>query len=404
MIIDFFIVNLIFDVTLITYCSKNVIKLVFKIFHMSIKSTLSKHLEEREQLHSLRKLKLAAQNSVDFSSNDYLGIAQMNFLDTIQRVGLANGTGGSRLLSGNKLYHQELEKNLSTYFNAEAFLLYNSGYTANLGLLSCVPQKGDAILLDEYAHICMKEGARLSRAQHFNFRHNDLKDLEKKLQRIEAKHIFVVVESVYSMDGDQSPLVELVALTEKYNAYLIVDEAHTTGLMPENGNGLCNALGIADKVFARVYTFGKAIGAHGAGIAGEQYLISYLINYSRSFIYTTSLPAHSIAVIREAITYRKGKSDLWSVLLNKIQLFKKNLDTQIPKLESDHPIQGILCGSTNEAILLANYLNNKGMDVRPIASPTVPKTKERIRICLHIYNTDEEIISLCQAINEYYRR
>jgi 8-amino-7-oxononanoate synthase len=369
---------------------------------MSLEHTLRKHLVVRTKENTLRKLKFAPEDTVDFSSNDYLGIAQMKFLQYHESQFSSNGTGGSRLLSGNKPYHEALEQQLSTYFNAEAFLLYNSGYVANIGLLSCIPQKGDVILLDEYAHICMKEGARLSRAQHYSFKHNDLKDLEKRLQRVEAEHIFVVIESVYSMDGDQSPLVELVKLTEKYGAYLIVDEAHTTGLMPEKGNGLCNALGISGKIFARIYTFGKAVGAHGAGIAGPQYLKDYLINYSRSFIYTTAIPEHNVYVIQEAIKYRQRNTHLWKQVQEKIGFFKESIATGIPLLPSEHPIQGVLCGSSEKAVKLADYLVKNGMDVRPITAPTVPKTKERIRICIHVYNTDEEILSLCNYINEFF--
>jgi 8-amino-7-oxononanoate synthase len=373
-----------------------------KKVNMSLEHTLRKHLATRTKENTLRRLKIAPQDTVDFSSNDYLGIAQMKFLKYNDGQFPSNGTGGSRLLSGNKPYHESLEQQLGNYFNAEAFLLFNSGYVANIGLLSCIPQKGDVILLDEYAHICMKEGARLSRAEHYSFKHNDLKDLERRLQRVKAEHVFVVIESVYSMDGDESPLVALVALTEKYGAYLIVDEAHTTGLMPDNGSGLCNALGVSDKVFARIYTFGKAVGAHGAGVAGPQYLKDYLINYSRSFIYTTAIPEHNVFVIQEAVKYRQQNTHLWLAIQEKIVLFKESISTSIPLLPSGHPIQGVLCGSSEKAIRLAAYLVKNGMDVRPIVSPTVPKTKERIRICIHVYNTNKEIISLCKYINEFF--
>jgi 8-amino-7-oxononanoate synthase len=212
----------------------------------------------------------------------------------------------------------------------------------------------------------------------------------------------MVVESIYSMDGDEAPLVDIVELAKKYNAHVIVDEAHSTGLLNNDGSGLCCQLGIEKEVFARVYTFGKAMGAHGAVVAGSEILKSYLINYSRQFIYTTSLPHHSIQTIIKAINYRKLNGELWKGLQDKIEKFRNQLNKEINLLQSNHPIQGVITGSSEKAILLANFLQEKRFDIRPIVSPTVPLHQERVRICLHAFNTDESIDELCRQLNQYY--
>ena len=240
---------------------------------MNLHQRLYEKLRGRQVSGNLRALPDDGYGT-DFLSNDYLGLARSaalkNRIETAWRSmkSLMNGSTGSRLLSGNTTYAAELEVFLAGLFNAEAALLFNSGYVANLALLASVPQRGDTIILDELAHACMKEGARLSYAEKLSFRHNNLEDLEKKMRK--AKGLcFVVVESVYSMDGDQCPLTQLIALCEQNGAYLIIDEAHSTGVMGEGGSGLACSLKLEDRIFARVYTFGKAMGVHGAVVVGR---------------------------------------------------------------------------------------------------------------------------------------
>jgi 8-amino-7-oxononanoate synthase len=363
---------------------------------------LNEILSKRKELGGYRFLRLIDEKLIDFSSNDYLGLANLKQVNNFPSEFVDNGTAGSRLLSGNKQYHEELEQYLSSFFNSSAALLFNSGYMANLGVLSSVPQKGDTVLMDELSHICIKEGVRLSRAKYYNFKHNDLKDLEAKLQKA-AGNIFIVVESIYSMDGDQAPLEELVGLAQQYEAAIIVDEAHSTGLHGKSGNGLCCELGVENEIFARIYTFGKAPGTHGAAVCGSELLKEYLINYSRQFIYTTSLPHHSILSIQNALEYRQQHPELWEKLQFNIKLFRRNLNPSINKLDSTHPIQGILFDNSEKAVDFSKYLNESGFDIRPILSPTVPKGKERVRICLHAFNSEEEISNLCQNINQYFK-
>ncbi len=368
---------------------------------LSLNDSLEKALNERKEKGSFRYLRIPKEGMMDFISNDYLGLAKVKSISEDINEFIDNGSGGSRLLNGNKFYHENLEIYLAEHFHSEACLLFNSGYTANLGVLSCLPQKGDTVLFDELSHMCIKEGVRLSRANYFNFKHNSLENLENKLKKA-AGNIFVVVESVYSMDGDHAPLKELVALCDEYNANLIVDEAHSTGLYGDTGFGLCCDLGIEDKVFARILTFGKAVGCHGAAVAGSKVLKEYLVNYSRQFIYTTALNFHAIKTIENALTYRAQHPDLVQQLTKNILLFRQLINPKILKLESFHPIQGIFVPGNDEVTKLANHLNELGFNLRPIVAPTVPVNEERIRICLHSFNSPDEIRRLCDAINRYF--
>jgi 8-amino-7-oxononanoate synthase len=362
---------------------------------------LAQQLKKRQENGGYRYLKTLDKDLIDFSSNDYLGLAKVKEIHSSSIDFIDNGASGSRLLSGNKIYHEDLENHLAEFFMAESALLFNSGYVANLGLLSSVPQKGDTVLMDELSHICIKEGVRLSRAKYFNFKHNDLNDLETKIKHAEG-NVFIVVESVYSMDGDQAPLKQIVELAHHYEAALIVDEAHSTALYGDNGFGLCCELGLQNRIFARIYTFGKAGGTHGAAVCGSKILNEYLINYSRQFIYTTALPFHSIAGIKNALIYRAKNPELWENLKYKIELFRSQLSEDVKRLDSTHPIQGIVLENAKSTVEFADYLNQAGFDIRPILSPTVPKGKERVRICLHAFNSEEEITNLCHHINQYF--
>ncbi|MBV8388787.1 MAG: aminotransferase class I/II-fold pyridoxal phosphate-dependent enzyme, partial [Mucilaginibacter sp.] len=308
------------------------------------------------------------------------------------------GSTGSRLLSGNLSYTETLEQQIADYHNAEAGLIYNSGYDANVGLFSSLPQRGDTIILDELVHASIIDGARLSYANRYTFRHNDVESLEEKL--IHAKgNCYVVIESVYSMDGDTLPLKEILAITQKYHAELIVDEAHAVGLY---NNGLISRLNLEDKVFARIVTFGKALGCHGAIVLGSKSLREYLINFSRSFIYTTAASFHQIASIKMAYKMLPQATDEIEKLRSNIFLFKKlTAAAKGNLLPSDSTIQCLVVGSNERARNIANELQNAGLDVRPILSPTVAKGSERLRICLHSFNTDNEITLLAEILHKH---
>ncbi|MDJ1471624.1 aminotransferase class I/II-fold pyridoxal phosphate-dependent enzyme [Xanthocytophaga flava] len=375
---------------------------------MSIQQKLKDKLNQREASGSLRKLSVADKNKIDFCSNDYLGLARNPALhQRIQEAytnvsGIHNGATGSRLISGNSEHHLSLEKKLASLFLSESALLFNSGYAANTAILSAIPQKGDTIIYDEYIHASLKEGARLSFANRFAFHHNDLHDLERKMQKATGD-IFVVAESVYSMDGDFAPLLKLVTLCEKYGANLIWDEAHTTGVWGRGGNGIACMENLHKRLFARVYTFGKGPGVHGGCIAGSEVLIQYLINFARPLIYTTALPLHSLVSIEESFRFQQDHTDLQTSLHERIQFFRKTL-TDHPSLkthfiDSQSPIQAVKIGGNQRTRMVATQLQHLGFDVRPILSPTVKEGEERLRICLHLYNTEQEIEALIEELS-----
>lgn len=319
----------------------------------------------------------------DFYSNDYLGLSKLKF-ETTHR----EGSTGSRLISGNSTYTEEVEKELATFYQQEAGLVFNSGYDSNLGLFSCIPQKGDTIIYDQLIHASVRDGIRLSLAKAYSFEHNSLEDLELKILRAKG-NVFVAIESIYSMDGDTSPLKEVAKLCQKYNAHLIVDEAHSGGIYGKQGEGLVSELNLDNLVFAKLITFGKAYGSHGAIVLGSNDLRNFLINFARSFVYTTAIPPSAIERIKSAVDYSKDceeRAQLW----NNIEAYKNY--AEINGLTFNHsPIQTILCSSNEDALNKAEKLKEKGLAVKAILSPTVPKGQERIRICLHSFNNIEHL-------------
>jgi 8-amino-7-oxononanoate synthase len=363
---------------------------------------IKKKLEERRQAGSYRTLK-PESTLVDFCSNDYLGFARSPVLksridDEIAKTGLiSNGSTGSRLLSGNSAYTEYLEQFIATLHNSGAGLIFNSGYDANLGLFSSLPQRGDTIITDELIHASIIDGVRLSYASRYTFKHNDLQSLEDKLKQAKG-NCYVAIESVYSMDGDTPPINQILELTDKYDAHLIVDEAHAVGLY---GLGLIDEP-IQKRIFARIITFGKALGCHGAIVLGNNLLREYLVNFARSFIYTTAASLHQIASVKMAYQLLGESSNEIELLQNNIKLFKQKIksNTSFPLISSDSAIQCLILKSNEKAKAVALHLQNVGLDVRPILGPTIPPGSERIRICLHSFNTSEEIILLTNTINE----
>ena len=371
-----------------------------------INKVLEDALQKREEEGRLRKLQ-NIKGLVDFCSNDYLGFARLPkpkesaILLNIEDNARINGSTGSRLLSGNTQLVEELEHFIAAYHHAPSGLIYNSGYDANLGLFSSVPKKGDTIIYDELIHASVRDGVRLSLASSYSFKHNDIEQLEAKLKNAKGNK-FVAVESVYSMDGDFSPLNEIAALCERYNTNLIVDEAHATGLYGKKGEGRVTELNIEDKIFARVHTFGKALGCHGAIILGSNLLKQYLINFSRPFIYTTALPVDSLKAVKNAYDNLSLSNDIILQINILITLFKvkvKVLDN-VKMIRSESPIQSIIIPGNDAVKTIAEKVQKAGFEVRPILSPTVPKGEERLRICLHSYNSEKEIYGLISVLKE----
>ncbi|HZY78568.1 MAG TPA: pyridoxal phosphate-dependent aminotransferase family protein [Cyclobacteriaceae bacterium] len=334
-----------------------------------------------------RSLKLTPDR-IDFTSNDYLGLSRS--ADLHKRISEVyeslpvkrNGSTGSRLLSGNSELVMQTEEKLAAIFRSEKTLLFDSGYSANLAVLSTFCHRGDSILMDERCHASIKDGARLSLANKWNFRHNDLDDLDRKLQ-VTTNSKWIVVESIYSMDGDLCPLEDIVALAKKYDARIILDEAHSTGVMGTGGNGYANHLDLQKDIDIRIYTFGKAMGVHGACVAMEHWQQNYMVNFSRPFIYTTAPSDHSVVSISCAVDYLREHIYL-----------QEELKSRIDQLQSETQIHAVIVPGVEEVQRTASLLQEKGFDVRPILSPTVREGQERIRICLHTFNTPEQIGSL----------
>lgn len=339
-----------------------------------------KRLQDRQEKGSLRSL-LSFDGLTDFWSNDYLGLARIPHQIEIL------GSTGSRLISGNSKAVEAIEQQMAAHFRSEAALVFNSGYDANLGLFSSLPQKGDTIIYDELVHASVRDGIRLSFANAFSFRHNDVQDLEKKLQKAEET-IFVAVESLYSMDGDLAPLKEISSLCKAYGAFLIVDEAHSGGVFGKNGLGLCQELGISEEAFIRLFTFGKAYGTHGAVVCCSEEVRQYLVNFARSFIYTTALPKSFYKHMMGQIEQSKNDS-LREQLQENIAYFSKQIHSTISSDRS--PIQVVEFSELEACKAKAEGLQQAGFAVKAILPPTVPTGSQRLRICIHAFNTKAEI-------------
>lgn len=359
---------------------------------------LENKLKEVSEAGSYREL-APPITGVDFYSNDYLGWAKSKRLDSYTNA-LSKGSTGSRLLSGNSTEAILLEETIASTHGFEAALLFGSGYLANLGLLSCLASRNDTFILDELVHASILDGVRLSPAKKFNFLHNNVNALEQKLKRAEG-NVFVVIESLYSMNGDFAPIREILHTCEKYGAFLIVDEAHALGVWGSKGRGLVTELGLQNRIFATVYTFGKALGLHGAAVCGSKELKEFLVNFSRPFIYTTAPSPHTCQDLIAAYDSLNEVSN--DQLIELIHYFQNNTKQQwrwqfIP---SDSQIQGLLMPGNQSVQKLALYLVDNGLKVKAIRHPTVKAGEERIRICLHTFNTLEEIDLLFNLLSKY---
>lgn len=378
---------------------------------MKIPNALQQKLHFRKEANALRKLPMPT-SGIDFSSNDYLGFAKNEqifdathqyLVDNTIKI---NGATGSRLISGNHNLYDITEKYIAAFHQSEAALIFNSGYDANVGFFSAVPQRNDVILYDELCHASIRDGIQMSHAKSYKFQHNDYEDLEAKISKIQTPNsefqtIYIVTESVFSMDGDSPNIETLVQLSEKFKALLVVDEAHALGVFGKNGEGVIQSLQLQNKVFARIMTFGKGLGCHGAAIIGNADLIEYLVNFARSFIYTTGLSPHSVATI--LISYQNLNQSV------ELQKLKENITffNQQKQLLGIKPLFVYSKSAIHSAILpgndkvknIATQLQEKGFEVKAILSPTVPEGQERLRFCLHSYTTELEMKNVLTELN-----
>lgn len=370
--------------------------------------SLQQKIEQRKQGNSFRVLP-EPNNLIDFVSNDYLGFSKSEaiFQQTHQyllhhRI-IQNGATGSRLLSGNHALYKELEEHIARFHDTEMALVFNSGYDANLGFFSSVPQRNDFILYDEYSHASIRDGIRISNARAFKFEHNNLDELEALVLKYKSENsdIYIVTESVFSMDGDSPDLERLAIISEQHGCFLVIDEAHALGVFGESGQGLVQDLGVQDKIFARIVTFGKGLGTHGAAILGSKQLKDFLVNFARSFIYTTALPPHSVAGILIAYKNLETQKAAIEKLRNNILHFnqeKQRLGLKPVFVRNKSAIQSAIIPGNDKVKAIAGKLQQNGFDVKAILSPTVPENQERLRFCLHSFNSGEEITKVLETL------
>ncbi|MBC7446744.1 MAG: aminotransferase class I/II-fold pyridoxal phosphate-dependent enzyme [Hymenobacteraceae bacterium] len=370
-------------------------------------ASLSTRLTARAEKGLLRRLPAPAPGFVDFASNDYLGLVRTGRLAAaVQRKLLVEpalfvpGATGSRLLTGNSDQVETLETRLAAYHRAEAALIFSTGYAANAGFFGSVPQRGDTVLYDEAIHASVRDGLRLSLAKSYSFRHNDVADLESKL-RFGCGTVYVAVESLYSMDGDLAPLPELASVCERHGLFLVVDEAHTTGVSGPDGAGRVVELGLEDAVFARLLTFGKAVGAAGAAWMGPAALRQYLINFARAFIYSTALPPLVLTTLDAAYDLLPSLAPE-RAQLRAVSAALATALAAVPGLRThgttSHIVHAAIPTDQTRLAALAATVRAAGFDVRPILPPTVPVGTARLRIIGHAHNSAVECAALAGAL------
>ena len=299
--------------------------------------------------------------------------------------------------------YAETEVYIANFHKTAAALIFNSGYDANIGFFQSVPQRNDLVLFDSLCHASIRDGISAGIAKSYKFEHNDFEHLEKIIKKYESDFdsIYIITESVFSMDGDSPDLMELVQLSEKHQCLLVIDEAHSIGVFGESGCGLVQELNLQNRIFARIVTFGKALGCHGAAILGQQNLYDYLVNFSRSFIYTTALSPHAVATILMA--YKQIDIEQKSILAlqENIKFFNRQkslLGLKPLFIKSKSAIQSAILPGNLVVKNAANIMAASGFTVKPILAPTVPEGQERLRFCLHSYNTENEIETILNKL------
>jgi len=359
---------------------------------------IEEFLKKRAEEGSLRQLKpisfrrnarvrFGMEEFIDFCSNDYLGLANhprliLSARDAMDKFGTSSSA--SRLLSGDFELHHRLEKEIAQFKNKESALVFNSGYQANIGIISALYSRDDIIFSDRLNHASIIDGILLSGARFFRFRHNDSNHLEAILKKERGKYrkALIVTETIFSMDGDRACLKELADLRDRYDCQLMVDEAHATGIYGENGSGVVEEEGLSDRVDLIMGTFSKALGSFGAYLATSRRVVEYLVNTCRSFIYSTALPPAviasdltSIELIREEPYRRLG-------LLKLAEYFRTTLKNTGFEIRSTSQIVPVIIGDTVRTVKFAQGLQKKGYWVLPIRPPTVPQGEARVRFSL----------------------
>lgn len=346
---------------------------------------------------------------ISFSSNNYLGLANNEFLKSesikaIEKYG--TGTGASRLISGNFKIHEELEKKIASFKDKEASIVFSTGYMANTGTISSIADEDDAVIIDRLNHASIIDGCRLSKAKLFVYKHNDINSLEEILKRCSGfKKRLIITDTVFSMDGDIASLPDIVKLAKKYNAITMIDEAHALGVFGKSGRGVAEFFNVEDRIDISMGTLSKAVGSSGGYIAGSTALVNYLRNKARSFIYTTSLPAGVIAGSIAGLDIIIKKPELRKKLWKNVEYVRKGIQNLgLNTLNSASQIIPVIIGKEETTIKVAKLLFNKGLFVVAIRPPTVPKGTSRLRISITSIHTKEHLDILLEnlkCIKEY---
>ena len=375
----------------------------------AIRRAIRKALREREKAGLLRGLE-AAPGGVDFCSNDYLGLARDRRLRgriaaLAAESAAPQGATGSRLISGNHPEIEALESRLAGFYSSEAALVFSSGFAANLGLLASLGGVVKTLVCDRFLHASAIDGGRLSGAKRVIFAHNDMRDLKARLGELHSgETAAVAVDTVYSMDGDFAPLGQIAVLAEEHDAAVLVDEAHANGVLGPAGRGGVVAAGLQDRVLARVVTFGKALGLQGGAVLCSKDLRDYLVNFARSFVFSTGVSplwAASVRTVYELLPELNAEREQ---LLGNVSYFRERVaESAQPWLPSESWIQCLRVPGARRITRVGGIVRNRGLAALPIRAPTVPAGEERIRVCLHAYNTREEIDLLFSAVDEALR-
>ncbi len=348
---------------------------------------------------------LDGREVINFSSNNYLGITNHPALGEAAKAAIDRygcGTGASRLISGNMTLHEELERKIAEFKGTEAVLVFNSGFQANTGVVSTLVGEGDAVFSDALNHASIIDGCRLSRAKAVVYAHLDLNQLEHELKQSQVvRRRLIVTESLFSMDGDEAPLADIVELAEKYGAMVMVDEAHATGVYEPNGAGLVAKLGLGDRVLVQMGTLGKALGGFGAYVAGSKALRDLLINRCRSFIFTTALPPAVMAMAIAAIDLVRNEPERRKALTDNSERLRAGLRGLGYQLgDSGHQILPLMVGDANRCMELSQRLLERGVFAHGIRPPTVPPGTSRLRITLMATHTAEQINQAVETFKE----
>ncbi|MHB8124972.1 MAG: 8-amino-7-oxononanoate synthase [Desulfitobacteriaceae bacterium] len=380
---------------------------------------LAQELEKLHEQHLLRELKsvsgapaewveIQGKRLLNLSSNNYLGIAGHPRLKTaaiqaVQQLGC--GATASRLIVGNYEMYDQVEKDLARFKDTEAALIFNSGYTANIGIITALAGRGDIIISDKINHASIIDGIRLSGAEFLRYKHTDMADLERCLKKAEGyRRKLIITDSVFSMDGDLAPLPSIIALKEKYGAVLMIDEAHGSGIFGENGRGLADFFGVSEQVEINMGTLGKAFGCSGAYVGGRKVLIDYLRNKARSFIFTTSLPPAVVASVQAAIQVVQQENWRRTEVLSKAAWVRDQLaEAGFNLLNSESQIIPILVGNNAATLEFSSRLFNVNILAMAVRPPTVPLNTARLRLTVMATHSKEELAWAVEQIKQIGR-